>query len=165
LLTAAGALAAVLVVLTLPAGLRGLQRRRRLADGSAGALWDELTATAKDMGLRVHPSWTPRRTAGELAAVMSRPAGPDATLRLALGEEAASYGAGSAGVDAHLADALRTARRGLLRATRRRRRLRAMLWPASLVAGAGGRLLAGVRRRRVRLPGLHRAAPGPSRTD
>jgi transglutaminase-like putative cysteine protease len=166
-LTAAGVLAAVLVVLTLPAGLRGLQRRRRLADGSAGALWDELTATAADMGLRVHPSWTPRRTAGELAAVMSRPAGPsgraapDATLRLALGEEAASYGAGAAAVDAHLADALRTARRGLLRATRRRRRLRAMLWPASLVAGAGGRLPAGIRRR-VRLPGLDRAAPGSS---
>jgi hypothetical protein len=159
----------VLVVLTLPAGLRGLQRRRRLADGGAGALWDELTATAADVGLRVHPSWTPRRTAGELAAVMCRPGGtpgraaPDAALRLALGEEAASYGRAPVGVDADLTDALRTARRGLLRVTPRRRRFRAVLWPASLVAGAGGGLLAGIRRG-VRLPGRpgHGAAPGPS---
>ncbi|MGZ4548235.1 MAG: transglutaminase family protein [Blastococcus sp.] len=153
LLTAAGVLLLVVAVLSLPAGLRGLQRRRRLADGGAGALWDELTATAADLGLRVHPAWTPRRTAAELGAAMGGPDGSggraaaDAALRLALGEEAASYGPrGPHPAAPELAGALRTARRGLLTATPRRGRLRAALWPASLVTGVGQRLAARVGR-------------------
>ncbi|HEV7211154.1 MAG TPA: DUF3488 and transglutaminase-like domain-containing protein [Blastococcus sp.] len=149
LLTAAGVLVLVLAVLALPAGLRGLQRRRRLAEGRAGALWDELTATAADLGLRVHPAWTPRRTAAELGAAMTGPGEPagsaarDAALRLALGEEAASYGPrGPSPAAPELAGALRTARRGLLAAASRRARLRAALWPASLVAGAVRRIAA-----------------------
>ena len=42
-----------------PAGIRVLRRRRRLAAGTAGALWDELAATALDVGVRLQPSWTP----------------------------------------------------------------------------------------------------------
>jgi hypothetical protein len=79
----------------------------------------------------------------------------DAVRRLTLAEEAASYGparepAGT-GDDGHerLVTALRTARRGLLRATPRGTRLRALLWPASLVADAGARL-AEVRQRLTR---------------
>ena len=152
LLTGVGVLVLVMAVLSLPAGLRGLQRRRRLADGGAGALWDELTATATDLGLRVHPAWTPRRTAAELGAAMNGPggaagAGRDAALRLALGEEAASYGPrGPHPAAPDLAGALRTARRGLLAATPRRGRLRAAMWPASLVAGVGQRVAARVGR-------------------
>jgi hypothetical protein len=159
-----GALLGVLVLIALPGGVRALQRRRRLADGGAGALWDELTATATDLGLPVHPAWTPRRTAGELAAVMARPGGPvgsaapDAVLRLALGEEAVSYGPGRPAGDPEGAAALRTARRGLLRAAARPVRFRAALWPASLVSGAGGRLPAGIRRR-VRPPARHGRRP------
>jgi hypothetical protein len=133
-----------------PAGLRLQQRRRRLADGGAGALWDELAATVQDLGLRLHPSWTPRRTAQELSTVLMRsetatgPAGADAVRRLARAEEAASYGPAGQGRAAgeELAGDLAVARRALLRSVPRGPRLRALLWPPSLVVGAGGRLAA-----------------------
>ena len=155
LLTAAVIGLLTAAVVAVPCGLRVLQRRRRIVDGGAGALWDELTATVQDLDLRRQPSWTPRQTARELTAVLTRsgaPDGPagagmDAVRRLALAEEAASYGparepAGT-GDDGHerLVTALRAARRGLLRATPRGTRLRALLWPASLVADAGARLV------------------------
>src|SRR3954451_19374754 len=92
--------AAVLLVLLLvgtPAGIRALQRRRRLSSGSAGALWDELTATALDVGVRLQPSWTPRRAAGELAEVVGRCGdrsrdAADAVSLLGRAEEVACYG-------------------------------------------------------------------------
>jgi hypothetical protein len=162
-------------VLALPAGLRTLQRRRRVADGGAGALWDELAATAQDLGLRLQPSWTPRQTARELTAVLTRSGPPDGTAdtgadavrRVALAEEAASYGpardiagGGNGGVEAHdsLVTALRTARRGLLRATPAATRLRALFWPASLVAGSASRLV--MVRRRLAAVGPFRRAGG-----
>ncbi len=145
-LAGSGTLLAI-AVLVLPAGLRGLQRRRRLADSSAGALWDELGATAADLGLRLHPAWTPRRTAEELGRGMTSsrgtpdPAAVEAVHRLALAEERSSYGpAGSRAGGPELATALRLARRALGRGCTRSTRLRAALWPASLVGGAGRRL-------------------------
>ena len=65
----------------------------------------------------------------------------DAVARLARAEEAACYGraAGTARIP-ELVTALRTARQGLLRSAARDVRLRALLWPASLVTGAGARL-------------------------
>jgi hypothetical protein len=170
LAAATGIALLVACAVAVPWGLRALQRRRRLADGGAGALWDELAATVQDLGLLLQPSWTPRQTARELTAVVARsgaPDGPagggaDAVRRLALAEEAASYGpardaVGSADAHEQLVGALRTARRGLLRATPRGARLRALLWPASLVAGAGSRL-AEVRMRLTRRPGAVRPA-------
>jgi transglutaminase-like putative cysteine protease len=145
-----------------PAVARVLQRRRRLAAGTAGALWDELTATALDAGVRLHPAWTPRQSARELGTALSRSGrtgpGADAVLRLARAEESASYGP-PAGERAHpdLAVALRTARRALLASLPRRARLRALVWPASLVSGAGSRLTAEVRRRLS--PRLRRGRP------
>jgi len=156
-----------------PAGLRSLQRRRRLADGGPAALWDELAATALDLGVRVHPAQTPRQTARQLAGVVTRSAGTgarpavrrpgseadaaatDALRRLALAEEGASYarpGTVSA-ADPALAAALRTARRGLVRATPLRARALARLWPASLLTGAGRKAAGAVR---ARLAGLVR---------
>src|SRR5438128_6594813 len=41
-----GGLLLLAALLVAPAGVRTLQRRRRLASGDAGRLWDELTATA-----------------------------------------------------------------------------------------------------------------------
>ncbi|MGY1603448.1 transglutaminaseTgpA domain-containing protein [Geodermatophilus sp. SYSU D00815] len=166
----------VVALLATPAALRGLQRRRRLADGSPAALWDELAATARDLGMALHPARTPRQSARHLAGVVTgsapgaaaqpavrRPgdgaatAAVDALRRLALAEEAASYARPGTPGDPGLADALRTARRGLVRATPRRGRLRAAVWPASLVSGAGrrgagvlGRRLAALLRRRPR---------------
>ncbi len=143
-----------IALLALPAGVRVLQRRRRLAGGRAGLLWDELGATAADLGVRLQSSWTPRRTAEELAAAMDRPgstpdpAAVDAILQLALAEEGASYGpAADATAPPELGTALRTARRALDRSRPRADRLRAMFWPSSLVAGAGTRLLTGARER------------------
>jgi transglutaminase superfamily protein len=142
-----------LVVLVLPGGARALQRRRRLADGRAGALWDELGATATDLGLRLNPAWTPRRTAVELARLMDRPGGAadpaavDGVHRLARAEETASYGpAPDRDAGPQLAGALRAVRQELVRATPRGGRLRALVWPASLVAGTGPRLIAAMRR-------------------
>jgi hypothetical protein len=137
----AGAALLVLALLALPAGARAWQRRRRLADGSAGSVWDELTATALDVGLRPDPAWTPRQAARELTRAASRPGQPAATAvadavdRLARAEETASYGPPGRGVAGPaLADALRTARRALLGAGTARARARAVLWPASLLA-------------------------------
>ena len=145
--------------------VRVLQRRRRVADGTAGALWDELTATALDLGVRLNPARTPRQTAGELVALLARsgagaPAA-EAVQRLAREEEAASYGreGSSAAPVAHpdSAPALRTVRRAMLRSVSRRSRLL-----ARLVAGvadvrrgdATGRARPGAARRA-------RAAPRP----
>src|SRR3954453_6880219 len=51
----------VVAVVVTPAVLRPLQRRRRLADGGAAVLWDELAATAHDLGVPLHPAQTPRQ--------------------------------------------------------------------------------------------------------
>jgi transglutaminase-like putative cysteine protease len=152
--------AAIVLVLLLagtPAGIRALRRRRRLATGTAGALWDELTATALDVGIRLQPSWTPRRTARELAEVVGRGGdrsgnAADAVSLLARAEEVACYGPGGAALGPGLGAALHAARRGLLRSASRGVRLRALLWPDSLFAGlrAGRRpgILARLRRPR-----------------
>ena len=159
-----GAVLLVLALVALPAGARAWQRRRRIADGRAGALWDELTATALDVGLRADPSWTPRQAARVLAGVGGRPESPgtaatrtalaDAVQRLATAEETASYGRGGgepAGPE--LLAALRTARRGLLATAPPRVRLRAHLWPASLVAAVRAGASGWARRRPVLLGG------------
>jgi transglutaminase-like putative cysteine protease len=142
-------------VVAAPAGIRILQRRRRIGAGNPGALWDELTATALDLGVRLHPAWTPRRSAAELAARMSPSgeaggaggaAGAVAVRRLAMAEESASYGPARGSsrpvADADLTAALQAARRQLMAAAPRSDRVRARWWPASLVDGAGTRLAA-----------------------
>jgi transglutaminase-like putative cysteine protease len=145
LLTGSGLVLLATVLAAAPAATRALQRRRRVALGTAAALWDELTATAWDLGVRLDPAWTPRQSAQQLTAVMIRPdgAGADAVTLLARAEERASYGrAGGTGRPSapDVVTAVRTARRELQAAVPRRDRLRAQVWPASLVVGAGGRL-------------------------
>jgi hypothetical protein len=143
-----------------PAAVRTMQRRRRVASGSTAALWDELMATALDVGVRSDPAWTPRRTARELGGLLPPDSpGADAVLRLALAEEAASYGPPTApGVHSDLPVALTTARRTLLAAVPRSARLRARVWPASLVRGAWSRLTAAVAARMPRSIRRARAA-------
>jgi transglutaminase-like putative cysteine protease len=160
----------------LPGALRARQRRARLADGSVGALWDELSATALDLGIRPNPAATPRQTARQLAARVAGPApaveleggrrvrrpdrdrdAVDGVRRLALAEETASYGRpGAVQAAPELVLALRAARRGMMATAPRRARLRARIWPESLVVGTRARLAARFRgllgglRRRVR---------------
>jgi transglutaminase-like putative cysteine protease len=167
-----GGLLALLLLGSLPGLLRRRRRRRALADGGAGALWDELAATARDLGIPWQPSATPRQTARRLAELVRRAepgeeagagsrvrrpdsadAAVDAVRRLALAEEAASYARpGSSAAAGPLAPALRSARRGLLHAVRRRARMRAALWPASLMGDLGERASAGVARLAGRVP-------------
>ncbi len=160
----AGAVLLALALVALPAAARAWQRRRRIADGRAGALWDELTATALDVGLRADPAWTPRQAARELAGLGGRPESPrsgamrtalaDAVQQLARAEEAASYGRGGGEpVGPELLAALRTARHGLLATAPPRVRLRARLWPASLVAAVRAGAAGWSRRRPVLLGG------------
>lgn len=169
-LVTTGAVLLVAVVVAVPVGARALQRRRRLAAGGARDLWDELVATVTDLGLALDPAWTPRRSATSLAdqaghgrdPVLAQRAG-DAVRRLALAEEAASYGPPVAHDDdraQRLREELRTARRGLGHAVPRRTRLRATLWPASLMTGTVAGLADRARRfaGRVRPPGRSRAA-------
>ncbi|MGY2085021.1 transglutaminase family protein [Blastococcus sp. SYSU DS0539] len=131
------------LLLASPAGVRALQRRRRLAGEGADGLWDELTAGAVDLGVHLHPSWTPRRVADALVRTVTRgPGGPSvaasvaAVRELARAEEAATYGRpGGDRPGPELRAALRTARRGLSGSRPWPVRLRALLWPASLVSG------------------------------
>ncbi|WP_051684369.1 transglutaminase domain-containing protein [Blastococcus sp. URHD0036] len=145
--TAAALLGAAL--LAAPATARGAQRRRRLATGSAAAAWDELAATALDLGLPWNSWQTPRQIGVRLGQCLPTPppavrgAGPSdpaaearaAIAYLARAEEAASFAAPGAGpAPDELAQAVHRARRGLLAAAERGTRLRALLWPASLPA-------------------------------
>jgi TgpA N-terminal domain/Transglutaminase-like superfamily len=155
-LRTAGVVLAVLALAAVPAGLRVLQRRRRLATGSAAALWDELAATALDLGRTADPARTPRQVAEDLAEAAEPGGGAHrpgrravagsgvaaAVARLARAEEAASYARpGSVpAVGPELRADLATARRGLLAAAPRGARLRALLWPPSLRAGLRGAL-------------------------
>ncbi|MDQ1661901.1 MAG: hypothetical protein QOJ68_1881 [Blastococcus sp.] len=158
-LIALGAVLLLAVLLAVPALLRVVQRRRRLRAGRASALWDELLASALDLGRRIEPAWTPRRTAAELSSTAGGEAGTlsasaqAAVLLLALGEESASYGrAGGGPVDPASTAALHAARRGLLQAVPRSTRLRALVWPSSLVTGTRRRRAARLRRWRFRRP-------------
>ena len=153
-LVVVGAVLLGAAVAAVPAVARAVQRRRRLAAGAPGDLWDELSATVTDLGLRRDPAWTPRQAAAHLAESAGHGGDPivadragEAVRRLALAEESASYGPGR-DLDreraAALREALSIARRGLERSVPGRTRLRARLWPTSLVtavaAGTADRL-------------------------
>ncbi|RFU22581.1 transglutaminase family protein [Geodermatophilus marinus] len=164
-LAAGGAVLGIAALGATPAGLRALQRRRRVSSGEPGALWDELTATARDLDLPSDPAWTPRRAGEHLVGALGPPGGgahragsrtasaAAAVRRLARAEEAASYAApGSAPGGDELRDALADARHGLLAAAPRGARLRALLWPPSLVADVRDGLPAGLPRPARRRP-------------
>jgi transglutaminase-like putative cysteine protease len=140
-LTGAGVTVLVLALGAVPAALRRRSRRRRLDDGSPGALWAELLATTTDLGIVVPDTATTRQLAGQLAEQLSgvEPAAVAAVRTLALAQERAVYGPpGTPGPDPAAATALRSVRRALLRRASRGRRLRAALWPASTLADAAG---------------------------
>jgi hypothetical protein len=159
-LVALGVLLGLGALLAAPAAARTLQRRRRLADGGPAALWDELAATARDLGLPWNPAHTLRQQAAALVRTVdgagagggAHRAGAsgaaDAIERLARAEEAASYGRSGAAGDPALTAALTTARRGLTAAVPPRVRLRALLWPASLGDAVSAAVPARLPRRR-----------------
>jgi hypothetical protein len=154
-LLAGGVLLGLAALVAAPAGLRALQRRRRVSDGTPAALWDELAATARDLGLPWDAAQTPRQQAAALVGTLGAggragagrapgahraglPGAAESVERLAHAEETASYGRPGAGAgDPAAGTALRAARAGLLAAVPPRARLRALLWPASLADGLG----------------------------
>jgi hypothetical protein len=159
----------VAALLAVPATARVLRRRRRVAAGAATDLWDELTATVEDLGLPRDPAWTPRQTAAHLTEDAGHGTDPvlaeraeDSILRLALAEETAIYGRGgtlSPERTAQLRTELTTARRGLLAAVPRHTRLRAMLWPSSLVAEVSAGVATRLRRAGELLRSPRRSRP------
>jgi hypothetical protein len=159
----------VVALLVVPATARVLRRRRRVAAGAPTDLWDELTATVRDLGLSRDPAWTPRQTAVHLAEQAGHGSDPvladraeESIRRLGLAEEAAVYGR-SAEVDAERTEQLRgelvTARRGLVAAVPGRTRVRALLWPASLVADVSAGLVARLGRAGELLRSRRRSRP------
>jgi hypothetical protein len=144
LLIGVGAVLLAGALVAVPATARVLRRRQRVASGAPTDLWDELTATVQDLRLSRNPAWTPRQAAAHLAEQAGHGTDPvladraeESIRRLALAEETAVYGRG-AEVDEERTEQLRrelvTARRGLVAAVPGRARLRAVLWPASLIA-------------------------------
>ncbi|WP_369254314.1 transglutaminase family protein [Geodermatophilus amargosae] len=157
-LVGAGVLLGLAALLAAPAGARALQRRRRVATSTPAALWDELAATARDLGLPWDPAQTPRQQAAELTCTLTGPGGGGAhraggaaagggVERLARAEETASYGRPGTAADPALEVALAQARRGLTAAVPPRTRLRALLWPASLGDALGAAVTARLPRR------------------
>ncbi|GAA4486265.1 DUF3488 and transglutaminase-like domain-containing protein [Microbacterium panaciterrae] len=135
------AIAGVIVLLLIPAGLRAVQGARRMsraARGDAVAAWDELRAILQDLGLPAPASESARARGARL--VRDRGADPDAVAALVNAVERASYtrpGAPETGSD--LRGALGTVRAGLRAHVSRRDRIRARLAPRSLL---GDRMLA-----------------------
>ena len=144
-LTGAGLTVLLLALGAVPLLVRRRVRGRRLADGSAGALWEELLATTTDLGIAVPGTTTARQLARQLAEQLAgaEPAAVPAVRALALAQERSVYGPPTtAGPDPAAATALRTVRRALLRQATRSQRLRAALWPASTLGDAVGWLTA-----------------------
>ena len=124
--------AAIVVVLLLPAGFRaGLRmlRLRRIRQGRdpAAAAWDEVRDTARDVGWSASETETPRAFALRLAPELSGDALRDFRGRI----EVAAYGRADA---ASLSgEQLAAVRRSILRSVDLRTRMRAFLLPPSLV--------------------------------
>ncbi|SDJ14496.1 Transglutaminase-like enzyme, putative cysteine protease [Frankineae bacterium MT45] len=68
LLIVLGIAAVVLAIVLIPVGRRAAARRRRIAAATADPLWDELTATARDLGYVWSPSTSPRQVTALLGA-------------------------------------------------------------------------------------------------
>lgn len=121
-------LAVVLVVLA-PAIVRRVLRRRRIAEGAGGALW-EVQASLADAGRRVPTSATPGEIAAAVAAVPLRPRELAALDRLRDAAERERFaGEPSTG---HAKDA-RAVIAGIRRTIPRRERVLRALVPPSLV--------------------------------
>jgi hypothetical protein len=121
-----------------PAVWRGLLRRSRLIPGrvTAQTAWDEVMDLALDYGVGVPDSLTPRQAAGVLA--QAAPGAREAAT--ALGAAMAHHRYSPRGADpAGLAEAVRDLHTELDKQTEPRARLRAMFWPASLLAKVSAR--------------------------
>jgi transglutaminase-like putative cysteine protease len=132
-------------IVLLPAMLRGLRRRRRIAAlrsgrGSAASAWQEVLESAEDVGVVVAPTLTPREAVARLDRTRGMSAaGSEALERIGRAVEAEGYGppgpadrARRAGLADDLATVLACLRAGI----DGNGRIRATMLPPSLVARA-----------------------------
>ncbi|MEI4277663.1 DUF3488 and transglutaminase-like domain-containing protein [Klenkia terrae] len=130
-----GGSAGVLALLAVPALARAAQRRRRLATGAPGAVWDELLAVAVDLGVPVRTTGTPRQLADDLVERVGADTAPAVrTLSLALQREVYAPSTGAEAAD--LVGPAGEVSRALRRSADLRSRVVARLLPASTVADA-----------------------------
>ena len=138
----AGLAALVLLMLT-PAGVRRGQRHRRLAPSdlhqlSEGA-WAELRATAVDLGLTWPEDRSPREQARSMIGQVSAPEEEVRSLETLLGEVERGRYSGAATLTADAAERTRTSstvgswRRRMLSSVERKRSWRGRMWPSSLL--------------------------------
>jgi len=138
------ALLAVLVVallLAIPGVFREVRRRTQISSaraGDAGAAWRELQETALDLGIPVPASESPRVFGARLVDTHGAPR--DAVAELVDGIERSSYARGGNhqfGRGPQLADAVVSARAGMMSATDPRHRVLAVACPRSLLIRPG----------------------------
>jgi hypothetical protein len=147
-LTVLGVLAVVLALVLLPAGIRLVRRRRCLAavrDGTGAAIdaWQEVVATAADVGISLEPILTPREMVDRLARAPEMNAeSRDALTRLLAAVERERYGRPAAEPPASgvLAGDLAVVIEALMAGTDGAGRLRARLLPHSLLASLAASL-------------------------
>lgn len=172
----AGLLVALLVL--VPSVTRVAVRHARLRRATFGeprpaanAAWDEVLATAYDLGYGLDEALTPRLAARRLARDARLDATSAQTLRhLALTEEQARYSPRPPSADG-LVPAVRQLRRAMLTAADRRASLRARAFPPSAIRFAGQRSGVGIADvldrfdallARIRKATLHRLSPSRS---
>lgn len=136
----------VLVALIfLPAGVRTLRRRRRVAAlrsgrGTAASAWRELLESSEDVGVRVSPTLTPREAVARLQRVRGmNPAGQVALERIGEAVEREGYGrpaTAKVGVGLAIAKDLTTVLTCFRAGIDNSANLRATLLPPSLVSRA-----------------------------
>jgi hypothetical protein len=126
-------LALLAMILLVPAFVRWRRRRHRLRlvrHGDTDALWDELSATATDLGYVWSPARTPRQVAAWLGG-SSRSA--DTSLgSLTSAVEQARYAPNGTAAGPQLVRDLGEVESGLRSRRSGRERMRARFWPASL---------------------------------
>lgn len=128
------ALFLVLAVALIPAAARWLRRRHRLRAGQQGdplSLWDELSATARDLGYVWSAARTPRQVVRWLGPQVAAGTSEGSLRTLAGAVERARYAPAAATQDSLLKE-LRDVETRLRRRRGRSTRVRARLWPASL---------------------------------
>jgi hypothetical protein len=130
-----GALLVIMIGLT-PATVRWGRRRRRLSAGKQGdaiALWDELSATAADLGYVWSDARTPRQVVSWLGPQVAAGTTEGSLRTLAGAVERAQYAPPtSEATSSPLVSQLRDVEGRLRRRRGRSTRVRARLWPASL---------------------------------
>ena len=135
------AVPATLVLLSVPALLAAVRRRRRWRSPDALAAWASVGDDAVDVGHRWRPADSPRAAAAHLMSVRHLPDdAAEALSRLATGAERARYArTADAGDAADLRRDAAAVRSALLAGAGRRDRWRARLAPTSALTSASSR--------------------------